>query len=362
MTGLCATAFLWIAIFGVLQAPNNKATAKNNSGGAGKTGATTSTQHSSASSPDQTAIAPSQKIEPPVDKAKTGKSSDDIEIQRQLAKYTRNLVWVGIGQAVVLALTLIVIWRQATLMKAHAEHLKSLAVAAESSTIAAGGQLKAMQDQLGQMEESGRQTDKMLEAARKSADAAKISADIAAGVAIPKLVVHEIRAGNAGAAALQAMLQLPKIDLTVKNYGQTPALLRSWAILFTCEELPDIPVYIGQPGCGIVLTHEVIQPHDPYTLTVVNHWNRQTISLDDVQSIIERKKTLNAYGYVSYEDIFGNPPQLFKFFATALNMGDGWIDWRTELAPDAYVGTARLEIGSQPSRSDAKTNHPEKAN
>jgi len=62
-------------------------------------------------------------------------------------------------------------------------------------------------------------------------------------MAIPKLVVHEFSSGNAGAAALPAMLQLPKIKLVIKNYGQTPALLVWWSILFTCEELPDIPIY-----------------------------------------------------------------------------------------------------------------------
>jgi hypothetical protein len=93
----------------------------------------------------------SQKVEALTDRAKSEQSSDDIEIQRQLAKYTKNLVWVGIGQAFVLALTLIVIWRQATLMKAHATHLKSLADAAESNTIATEGQLRTMADQLAEM-------------------------------------------------------------------------------------------------------------------------------------------------------------------------------------------------------------------
>lgn len=188
-----------------------------------------------------------------------------------------------------------------------------------------------------------------------SANAAKISADIAAGVSIPKLVIHEFAARNAGAAALPAMLQLPNIKLVINNYGQTPALLRSWSILFTCEELPTIPVYSGQPGCGIVLTNEVIQPNEPYTLTVVHHWNRQEFSLDEVEAIIDNRKTLNAYGYVCYSDIFGNPLQRFKFFATALNLSDTWIDWRTELAPDAYVGTDRFpykKSGDQPHKAD----------
>lgn len=280
MNVLCATAFLWIAIFGAFQSPDKKPTAKNNSDvGAGKTAAATSTQHGSARAPDQTAIVPSQSVEDSVNKAKTGQSSDDVEIQRRLANYTNNLVWVGIGQAVVLALTLIVIWRQATLMKTHAGHLKSLADAAESNTIAARGQLKAMQDQLGQMESSGKQTNKMIEAAQRSADAAKVSADIAASVSVPTLVVDGFDLGNPPGASLEAMLQFPTVKLVVKNYGQTPAFLRSWSVFFTCDDLPEVPDYSSHPGSGIVLEKVVIQPNHSYTFPSLSGWQRQEFSL-----------------------------------------------------------------------------------
>ncbi len=211
------------------------------------------------------------------------------------------------------------------------------------------GQLTAMQ---GQLTQAAQQTAELksaqetaliaAEAAVINAKAAKVSADIAAGMAIPKLVVHELSAGNTGAAALPAMLQFPKINLVIKNYGQTPALLRSWSVIFTCDKLPNIPDYGDYAGSGIVLTHEVIKPNEPYTLTVVNFWNRQQFSLDDVGAIVDHRKMLSVYGYVCYGDIFGNPLQRFKFFATALNLGDSWIDWQTEFAPPDYVGTDQL--------------------
>ncbi|MGA7794249.1 MAG: hypothetical protein WCA19_14535 [Candidatus Acidiferrales bacterium] len=55
------------------------------------------------------------------------KNSEDIKIQRQLARFTGGLVIVGFIQAVVLALTLVAIIIQAVLMGKHAGHLKNLA-------------------------------------------------------------------------------------------------------------------------------------------------------------------------------------------------------------------------------------------
>jgi hypothetical protein len=216
-------------------------------------------------------------------------------------------------------------------------------------------QVSAMHKQITEMSVQSAILEKSVTASQQAAVAAKTSADIAAGVAIPKLVVHELSTGTTGAAALPAMLQFPKVNLIIKNYGQTPALLRSWSIIFTCDKLPDPPRYSGYPGSGIVLTHEVIKPNEPYTLTVVNYWNRQEFSLDDVGAIIDHRKMLNVYGYVLYGDIFGTPLQRFKFFATALNLADSWIDWRTEFAPDAYVGTDQFLPDESP-EEEKKTN------
>lgn len=198
------------------------------------------------------------------------------------------------------------------------------------------GQLTEMRSQVSEM---GQQTAVL----RDSVAAAKASADIAIGVSIPTLVVHEFKTTNLEGAALSAALHFPKIDLVIKNYGQTPALLRSWSLLFTCEELPDVPVYSGQKGCGKVLTKEVVKPGDPYTLTIDSFLYRQELSPDDIQAVIERRKLLIAYGYVCYGDIFGNPLRRLKFCETALNVSDDWIDWRSELAPAAYVGTDNFQ-------------------
>jgi hypothetical protein len=245
MNNLRVTALLWIAILGSLQAPGNKGAEKTHAAGdANQTSATANPQQNSASPLDQKTAAPGQRAESSTDKAKTERSSDDIEIQRQLAKYTKNLVWVGIGQAVVLALTLIVIWRQATLMKAHAEHLKSLAAAAGSSTAAASGQLEAMKGQLRQMESSGKQIDELVrhaaaqvaaladgahaakenaEAAAANARAAKASADAFIHSQRPWLSVNAAIAGPIVFDRDHARVYFP-FAITVRNVGQIPAM------------------------------------------------------------------------------------------------------------------------------------------
>ena len=228
------------------------------------------------------------------------------------------------------------------------------------------GQLTAMQGQLTAMASSGLQTDKLIEQAKKqtaelkaaadtalmaaqaaveNAKAAKLSADIAAGVALPTLVVEKFVLGNMGNANIMAILQLPKLNIVIRNYGQTPALLHSWSVVLTCEELPAVPAYFGHPGSGLLLDKEVIQPNIPYTLPELPSWNRQQFSLDDVGAIIDRKKMLSVYGYVCYRDLFGSPLKRLKFCEFALNIGDNWIQ-SCDAADAVYCGTDLYPVTS----------------
>jgi hypothetical protein len=234
------------------------------------------------------------------------------------------------------------------------------------------GQLTAMQGQLGQMDSSGKQTDKMIEAAQKSADAAKISSDIAARVAVPTLVIESFEVGETGAANLAAFLQYPRINIVIKNCGQTPAFLKWWTIIFTTEDLPCIPMYNGKPGCGIILDKLVVEPNSSYLLPELLFPHRQQLDIGDVQAVIDHQKEFNAYGYICYGDLFGNPLKRLKFCETALNLFDSppFINW-ADFGLDGYTGTdqfpARKASGQgvegQPSPSNAKTeDDPEKAN
>jgi hypothetical protein len=208
--------------------------------------------------------------------------------------------------------TLRAISRQADLMKTQADHMEA---------------------QTGILKDS-------VAAAQKSADAAKISADIAAGVSVPTLVIHEFETGDVGAADVRAFFQFPKVKISVKNYGNTPAFLKWWSLCFSCEDLPEVPIYDG-PGDGMILDKIVVQPNETYTLPGLFYPHRQEFSLDDVEAIVNREKLFCAYGYICYGDIFGNTLRRLKFCETVLNITPGYeaiCDWWEGLAPPAYTG------------------------
>ncbi len=94
----------------------------------------------------------------------------------------------------------------------------------------------AMESQTGILEKS-------VAHAEASAKAAEVSAQAAMGIAIPRLMLYSFNFGAMGNASLAAKVRLPKIKIVVKNYGQTPAFLKSYGVDFTCEALPDEPSY-----------------------------------------------------------------------------------------------------------------------
>jgi hypothetical protein len=200
------------------------------------------------------------------------------------------------------------------------------------------GQMRTMQEQVTEMSAQSGILQESVNVARDAAKAAKVSADIAAGVAIPTLKVEKFELGNMGSANIMAILQLPKLNIVIRNYGQSPAFLHSWSIVLTCEELPDVPAYFGHPGSGNILDKIVVQPNQPYALPGLPGWRRQAFSTEDIEAIISRKKILSVYGYVCYGDIFGNPLKRLKFGEFAVNIGDNGIDW-WDMDDPRYCGT-----------------------
>jgi hypothetical protein len=186
-----------------------------------------------------------------------------------------------------------------------------------------------------------------VEETKKIAKSTVGSANIDARIAIPTLVIDKFESGDTGAANLEAVLQYPKVKIVIKNYGQTPAFLRSWNIIFTCEELPPVPDYWNQPGqpgveppaAGILLEKDVVLPNEPYTLPELPAWKRTEISLQDVDAIVNRRKHLWVYGFICYYDLFGSPLRRMKFCEMALNFNTGWIGWVSAFSPDAYLGS-----------------------
>jgi hypothetical protein len=177
-------------------------------------------------------------------------------------------------------------------------------------------------------------------AAILAAKAAKASADVASGVSIPHLVVHELGNGYTTAIDPEVFFQHPRLKIIIKNYGQTPAFLKYWTLCFSCESLPEVPIY-DSLGTGMILDKIVILQNGEYALPIVSFFHATHFSLEEAQAIIKREKTFRVYGYVCYGDIFGNPLKRMKFCETVLNVfgGEMVCDWWEGLAPPVYSGT-----------------------
>jgi hypothetical protein len=106
-------------------------------------------------------------------------SAEDIEIQRQLTKFTKYLVWVGLLQAVVLASQAVLFFQQKKIMEEHKTKFEDLAKAANSNAQAAILQVGAMQKQITEMSAQTDVLERSVAVAKLSADAAKLSADAA---------------------------------------------------------------------------------------------------------------------------------------------------------------------------------------
>jgi len=151
---LAKVAVFIFAVFvlpGIAQTPNGSGVAKSN-------GAPDSVHDSSTvKKPHQTEKQPANALPANSENHSGGNSdaaaqhSEDIEIQKKLAKYTEYLFWAGILQAVVLFGTLIAIFWQARLMREHAGHLHELAGAAKENANAALSQVELMKRQMDTM-------------------------------------------------------------------------------------------------------------------------------------------------------------------------------------------------------------------
>jgi hypothetical protein len=193
-------------------------------------------------------------------------------------------------------------------------------------------QLKAMEDQAAQMVA---QTDVL----ERSVRVAKVSSDIAARVSIPTLKIHKFEASKAAATSVFAFLQFPKFEITVKNYGQTPAFLKFWTLKISCEDLPKVPVYSEGENFGVLLEKQVVPSGELFTLPELQFYQRDRLSIEDVQAVIDQTKEFRVYGFICYEDIFGNPLQRLKFCEFLLNILGEYLEFTEASSTSAYVGT-----------------------
>ena len=200
--------------------------------------------------------------------SQTSGSSDHIEIQRKLVKYTIYLAVVGGLQFIALIVQAVAFWRtleavriQATLMGKHAEHLENLAAAARDNA----------------------------KAAKASADALINSERAWILVDIGKLPPFKPDPNQ---------LQFLWIFPTIKNYGKTVARITRVAgivkLISEGEKLPVVPEYILGQGfdeqIDTVLPPEV--PMQP----------RLGVSGDELIQVQQGKLSLFVHGFIEYFD------------------------------------------------------------
>ena len=147
-------------------------------------------------------------------------------------------------------------------------------------------------------------------AAQKSADAAETSAIAAMGVAVPTLMLYEFTFVTKGCKDAAEFFRCPKVGISVKNYGQSPAILKSYAIVLTYDGLPPKPRFKFPYPCD---TEDTI---DAGRIQVLSGKPIEADSITpdlDVLALVDGKKTIIAFGYVCYGDIFGSPFRYMKF-------------------------------------------------
>jgi hypothetical protein len=248
--------------------------------------------------------------------------------------------------------------RQTVILSNYNRATREAADSAAKSAAATESTVELLNKQAAEMNKQTQHLEGSVAAAQMSANAAKLSADIAARVSIPNLVIEKFEHVDT-AAKLADMLRSPRVNVVIRNYGQTPALLKFWTIIFTCGDLPAIPAYWNHLGSGIILERTSVETNESYTLPDVPNWRIDELSVEDVQAIIDHKKTLWVYGFICYDDIFGSRRRL-KFCEFALNIREGWIQWERDICPPIYQGIEEFPWGLAPNEGK-KAENPNEA-
>jgi hypothetical protein len=220
---------------------------------------------------------------PPVDEPAQEEARQNLKIQGELALFTGLLVFVGFLQVGTM------IW-QAWLLR---------------------GTLKAIEVQAGHM---GEQT-----------TAANLSAQAAMGVAVPVLMLDEFSLMLSGNQSLKDDLQWPRMRISVKNFGQTPAFLRSFAVEFACNEHPAVLEYADaryfDPGTAV-------ETGKSFSLAEAGVESLEGFSKEDAAGIAAGTKTLFIYGCIWYGDVFGPTVHELRFCKVGVEFGKaGGVLW-----------------------------------
>lgn len=138
------------------------------------------------------------------------------------------------------------------------------------------------------------------------------------GVELPQLRVYHLNFGSMGVANLTAKLQYPKIEVSVKNYGRTPAFIIKQAVEIVYGSLSSQPSYSSIINMA---PETVIESQAIYDLIVRPDG---LVSTEDYTSVIEGEKHLWIYGFISYQDFLNKAHEMrfckqFMFSKVSLN-------------------------------------------
>jgi len=144
-----------------------------------------------------------------------------------------------------------------------------------------------------------------LAATEKAANAADRSATAAIGVELPRLILSHLDFAPTGTepGPWNTRLQYPNIVASVRNYGRTPAFIKSKSLDIKWGSLPQEPNY--SEHAVDVEPETVVEARDIYSLGDMRP--RPSIAASETEAIEKGQMYLWAYGYVAYKDFLGNP-------------------------------------------------------
>jgi hypothetical protein len=178
-------------------------------------------------------------------------------------------------------------------------------------------QAEWMEKQAGYMAREGVSLRRQTTLLRKSTDAAEVSARAAMGVAVPTLMLFQCKFETGHRAGQEAFFTSPAVTIKVKNFGQSPAILKRYAIRFSTdfplEEAEEIEIFTCDSEDAI----------DPNQVSIIGweYFNPTTFPKNAVGELISGRSCLVVHGFVEYGDIFGSPAKTLKFCKVLLEYG-----------------------------------------
>jgi hypothetical protein len=208
------------------------------------------------------------------------------------------------GLLVVTSATQAVVYiKQKGIMEKALLATETAANAADLSAKSARSQSTIMSNQFDLMVEQKNVMQASLEATQKAANTAELSSKASVGTALPNIWLYKLGFADMGVSNLAAKLQSPNIEVTVKNYGGSPAFITQQGIgIFWGNVLPEEPDYSRH--AFDVNQETVVESKQPFRLDPVRPY--ELLPENKVMAILNGNISFWAYGFVQYTDFLGD--------------------------------------------------------